>query len=411
VDHTLQLDRSVPALLVKVGKYPAHHGHLGAIRSLGRAGVPVYLTTESRRTPAALSRFVTERLDWRTDGHEDAAQLVEKLRRVGEHIGRPAVPYATDDESAVLLAEHREALSEHFLLPDIPPELPRWVSSKRGLFELCQKYAIPTPQTLFPTTVAELVDAGRSLGYPLVAKNIEPFTRLVAAAVPGSTIIRSEDELLARFATGERPPSLLLQEYLPKEHSEDYFVHYYRPADGVCRPVVIGRKLRSWPPFAGLTTYGYSVDHDELTELSTQIADQTGWRGIGDFDWRYDRRTGRYHLVDFNPRMGAQTGLGQSTTGLTVLHALHLEMTGRPVPFGSQTLPRRFIVENFDFTARRAYHKAGTTVPPVPPGTRPVYGWWAKDDPIPFAGMITRAALRIIRDRLRAAAGWLHRGD
>jgi hypothetical protein len=243
----------------------------------------------------------------------------------------------------------------------------------------------------------------------LVAKNIEPFTRLVAAAVPSSTVIRSEDELLARFATGDRPPSLLLQEYLPDEHSEDYFVHFYRPADGVCRPVVVGRKLRSWPPFAGMTTYGHSVDHVELTEASTQLADRIGWRGIGDFDWRYDRRTGRYHLVDFNPRMGAQTALGQSTTGLTVLLALHLEMSGRPVPFGSQTLPRRIIVENFDFTARRAYQKAGTTVPPVPPGTRLVYAWWAKDDPIPFAGMVARAASRMARDTLRAAARRLRR--
>ncbi|MDQ6793107.1 MAG: ATP-grasp domain-containing protein, partial [Candidatus Dormibacteraeota bacterium] len=42
----------MPVLIVKIGRYPLHHGSVGVIRTLGRAGVPVYAITEDRFTPA-----------------------------------------------------------------------------------------------------------------------------------------------------------------------------------------------------------------------------------------------------------------------------------------------------------------------------------------------------------------------
>ncbi|NUO42057.1 MAG: ATP-grasp domain-containing protein, partial [Streptomyces sp.] len=51
-------DREVPGLIVKFGDYPLHHGGVGAIRSLGRLGVPMYAITEDRYTPAAASRYL-----------------------------------------------------------------------------------------------------------------------------------------------------------------------------------------------------------------------------------------------------------------------------------------------------------------------------------------------------------------
>jgi len=53
----VELDRSVPALLLKLGNYPLHHGGVGVVRSLGRCGVDVYAVTEGRfiqRDPVGL---------------------------------------------------------------------------------------------------------------------------------------------------------------------------------------------------------------------------------------------------------------------------------------------------------------------------------------------------------------------
>lgn len=48
--------REVPALIFKIGQYPVFAGSLGAMRTLGRVGVPVYAITEPGLTPAGASR-------------------------------------------------------------------------------------------------------------------------------------------------------------------------------------------------------------------------------------------------------------------------------------------------------------------------------------------------------------------
>ena len=51
-------DHLTPTIQVKVGRYPLHHGSVGAIRNLSRVGVPVYAVTERGFTPPARSRYL-----------------------------------------------------------------------------------------------------------------------------------------------------------------------------------------------------------------------------------------------------------------------------------------------------------------------------------------------------------------
>ena len=132
-------DRSVPVVLLKIGRYPLHHGGVGAIRSLGRAGVSVYAVIEDRLTPAALSRYARGTVIWPTSGREQQERLVEGLVAVARQLGERSVLLCTDDEAAVLVAEHREVLSEWFILPPVPPDLPRRLTSKRALGALCEE--------------------------------------------------------------------------------------------------------------------------------------------------------------------------------------------------------------------------------------------------------------------------------
>ena len=107
-------------ILVKVGRYPLHHGTVGAIRSLGRVGVPVYAVSEDGFTPPARSRYLHRRFVWPTNGFEDPAVLLEGLASIGRKLPCQAVALATDDEAAVLLAEGATQLSEWFILPKCP---------------------------------------------------------------------------------------------------------------------------------------------------------------------------------------------------------------------------------------------------------------------------------------------------
>ncbi|WP_329490680.1 ATP-grasp domain-containing protein [Kitasatospora sp. NBC_01246] len=411
----LGVDRAVPALLVKVGHYPLSHSAVGAVRSLGRLGVPVYAMVEDRLTPTALSRYLTGALVRPSTGREPPAELAAALRGVAREVrrrsGRRAVAVATDDEAAVLLAEHASELAEDLLLPPVPPGLPRRLADKGGLHDLCRGTGTPTPAARTPVDRAGLLAAAAEFGYPLVLKNLASFTRLERPVVGHTTVVRSEAELLSHCPPGascDGPPlAVLVQEYLPAEQARDWITHLTCGPGGEPLAVFTGVKLRSWPPGAGVTTRAGAVANPELAELAVRLCRRLGYCGIADLDWRLDLRDGRYKLVDFNPRTGAQFRLFETTAGVDVVRALHLSLTGRPVPPGPQ-LRRGYGVGQLDLLSlgAAAWHEHRPPADPWPRrGTE--RAWLCADDPLPAVAVAARfggRAARYAARRLVAAA-------
>ncbi|MFJ9951506.1 ATP-grasp domain-containing protein [Kitasatospora sp. NPDC091207] len=425
----LRADRTVPALLVKVGHYPQSHSALGAVRTLGRLGVPVYAMVEDRLTPTALSRYLTGALVRPSTGREPPADLVAALREAAGEVrrrtGRRAVAVATDDEAAVLLAEYAPELAEDLLLPPVPADLPRRLADKGGLYDICRATDTPTPGACAPVDRDGLLAAARRFGYPLVLKNLASFTRLRRPVVGHTTVVRTEAELLARCPPNGRPgaPSggpplaVLAQEYLPAEQAQDWITHLTCGPGGEPLAVFTGVKLRSWPPGAGVTTRARSVANPELAELTVRLCRRIGYCGIADLDWRLDLRDGRYKLVDFNPRTGAQFRLFETSDGVDVVRALHLSLTGRPVPRGPQ-LRRGYGVGQLDLLSVGSALRDGHRLPAdLWPRRGTERAWLCPDDPVPavaeagrFGGRAVRYAGRRLAGAVRAGAGGAARG-
>ena len=423
------LDRGVPALMLKIGQYPVHSGGLGVLRSLGRCGVPVYAVTEPGLPPAAVSRYASGRFVSRATGRERPDSLIPGLITAGQQIGRRSVIVSIDDEAAVLVAEHREELSEHFLLPDVAVGLPGRLASKTGLFELCREHGIPAPASVTPGTVDEVAEFAAKARFPVVVKNADPWQRRRHPVVPNTTVLNAPGELLALVGRGprdrsgggsipgggsaDRAPGLILQEYLPVEQAEDWISHLYANADSDCLLTLTGRKVRSWPPYAGLTASAYTVFNPELAALAERFCKATGYSGIGDLDWRLDLRDGQYKLVDFNPRPGNPFRLFETEAGVDVVRALHLDLTGRDIPRAREAEGKRIVVEHVDLPARLVYWMHERRAPSASPAGSACrgparhqagpgsteYAWLAADDPLPFFVMIPHA--------LRTAAGVL----
>jgi len=398
----LPVDRGVAALIVKIGNYPLHHGGVDAIRSLGRLGVPVYAVAEDRWTPAALSRYCRGAYVWPRAERADPARMAELLKRAGREIPGLAVLVPTDEEAAVLIAEHSADLAEYFLLPQVAPDLPAKLASKRGLYELCLEHGVPAPGSSFPRTAAEVTAFAATATFPVVAKNLEAWVRLRAPAVNGTTVIGTATELLALARGWGDEPSVILQEYIPPEHAGDWIVHLYRGAGGEPLLLFTGVKVRSWPPRAGMTACAYTAPNPELAELAARLCKQVGFCGVADLDFRHDRRDGRYKLVDFNPRVGAQFRLFENAAGVDVVRAMHLDLTGRRMPLAPNPGTRRLLVENVDLTARLAGRRSSERVP-IPPGpVQTELAWLAADDPLPVAAMLARSGGPLVTHLKRA---------
>jgi D-aspartate ligase len=390
-------DTSVAAIVVKLRHSVIHHGGLGAIRSLGRLEIPVYAVHEGRLAPPAASRYLSGGFLWQPGGEPEP--LFERLASFVERLGGPAVLVPTDDAAAVFIAEHAAELAGHFLFPRPPAGLPRTVASKRELHQLCARLGVPCPKAVAPTSRAQVEAFLEDAVFPVVVKGAEPWLLPVGAGVRSTTIARSPDDLLDLFARveGHQGTALLFQEYIPPEAGQDWFFHGYCDDASNCLVGFTGRKLRSYPAHAGPTSLGSWEPNEELARQAQELFRAISYRGIVDLDYRLDRRDGRYKLLDFNPRVGAQFRLFEDDHGIDVVRAMHLDLTGRAVPAGRPRPGRRFVVENHDVLASLAYRRRGELT--VGEWGRSLAGvreaaWFAPDDLRPFLMVGARAVLR-----------------
>ncbi|MGC0377206.1 ATP-grasp domain-containing protein [Streptomyces sp. SAI-229] len=387
------LDTRVPAVLLRTDRNPFHHGTLGAVRSLGRAGVEVHVVADSTGSPVRRSRYV-HHMHSPPPPEASARQILDVLRRVAGRVGRPAVLIPLDDATAIAAGRLRDDLASSYLLPETPATLAERVADKAELAAVCAAADVPHPLTLVPDSPRQAADDAHRLGLPLVAKWSRPWLLPAGGGLRSTQLVRTARqarELHARTAEAGSP--LLLQAYLPPGEDRDWFFHGYADRTGAVRAGGPGRKRLSWPRGAGLTAVGHWTPNPEVRALAERITGELGYRGVFDLDFRRCGTTGRYHLLDFNPRPGAQFRLFADSAGLDVVRALHLDLTGRPLPEGDPVAGRSFVVENYaPFAALR-----------TPPGGREL-AWYARDDRAPGWAMWALWA-RHVSGRLRRRLG------
>jgi len=403
----LELDTGVPVLVLKIGRYVIHHGTLGIFRSLGRLGVPVYAIVPSRLTPVATSRYLTRAFVWDTTG-ADRNELLRGIASIGHRIGRRAILMPADDASAAFVAESAGELAKWFLFPRVAPDLPRRMANKRDLYHLCQRLGIPCPHTEFPSSFEEAREFAARAAFPVVVKAAD--SRRLPKGARSTAIARSARELLNLYQQAEIPenPNLLFQEYIPHSCSEDWIFHGYFNALSDRGISFTGRKLRSYPPFAGITTLGVAAANETVQRQAEKLLRSVEYSGIMDIDYRLDGRDGQYKLLDFNPRIGANFRMFEQESGLDVVRAQHLDLTGRPLPDSPMVEGRKLVVEPYD-AAASLYHLRRSGL-----GLR---AWWGSlrgkpetacfdwRDPLPCATMLAGLILRAIRSAAPAREG------
>ena len=407
VATTFRPDVSTPAVLLKFDPNVMHHGGLGAIRSLGRMGVPVYAVQESAFAPAGHSRYLRGQVLWQP-GRLTPDRVRAGLLRLAELIGRPSVLIPTDDAGAIFLAEHADGLRGRFLFSDPPASLPRQLAGKHSLHRLCDEVGFPTPRSAVPSSLPEASAVAAGYGYPVVGKLARPWQ---SSSGQHSTEIIGDGTALATAwrATQASQAGLMLQEYIPAAPGHDWFFHGYAGVSGAaCQPACTGVKDRSYPAHAGLTSFGRCVPNEALREAAAGLLARIGYRGIADLDLRLDDRDGQYKLLDFNPRLGAQFRLFTAAGGLDVVRAAYLDLTGQPAAAAAAggaaggaepAAGRSFMVESYDPLSAISYWRSGELrLGSWLAATRTVdeTAWFARDDLRPFELMCVRMGWRMI---------------
>lgn len=388
-----------PAVLV-LGP-PRYAGPLGTMRSLGRLGVRVYGVRHRARSAATTSRYCAGTLSVGIDGRpwEDETHTVHDLLAAGRRLGQGTVLVPGSDEWAVLVARHAAELSRMFRMPVVPSKLVHRLAAKDGLYELAVKHGLPTPRIVFPEHRAQaVVEAGR-LAYPVMLKPITSRPDVLEKAV-----VHDAEELLAaydRMEESPEAPNVMFQEYIPGGDRDVWIFNGYFDAESRCLAAFTGVKVRQHPAKMGIASVGELRQNERVIQVTRDFLRAVGYRGIVDIGYRFDARDGEYKVLDINPRLGGAFRMFVDDSGMDVVRAMYLDLTGRPVPEIHATDGRRWINEAADLVAARHYGRLdGLTFGGWLRSLRPVRegASWANDDPLPFA--VTMSLL--VRETLSA---------
>jgi D-aspartate ligase len=396
------IDSSTPLFALRRSFAELQHGVLNVARSAGRLGIAVHATRSGRHESATRSRYVRGTVGLPSSASD--GQWLSELLAYGAKLGRPVL-VGLDDDSAVFVDDHREALDEAFLIPASPPGLARRLASKRVLCELCEQVGVPAPEASFPASEDEAAEQAAARGYPAVLKRSEPWLEPRDPGAPSVAIARTEAELRFwhRRMESELAPQVMIQEYIPGDSSSIWMFNGYFGARSECLCAFTGRKLRQRGPRTGPTTLGVCSWNAAVAESASELMRGLSYRGIVDMGFRYDERDGRYKLLDVNPRAGSTFRLFTAANGLDVVRAAYLDLTGQPVPSDHARDGRRWLVEPYDLVAAAQLASAGELT--LSGWARSLRveeaAWWARDDPLPFLGMCASLAWQSVKYPLR----------
>lgn len=171
-------------------------------------------------------------------------------------------------------------------------------SSKSTLLSICQDHGITVPRTA-PLNAEKIKQVAQFVGFPaLIKPDHSVGARGITKVMDLDGLNKELPKVIAKYGTCS------LQEYV--ENQDFYFnVMLYRYDDGSYAPCVEIKILRFYPISGGSSSLCITMDDDVLANLCKRTLEVLDWHGFADFDVLYDRKDGKYKIIEINPRVPA----------------------------------------------------------------------------------------------------------
>lgn len=373
-------------------------GTIGALRTLGRLGIPVYAIDSERRGRVWSSRYCNECFHW-DPLNSPPEQSLERLLEVGHQLKARVLLVPTFDEAAIFAATYYERLKKCFIYPRQDPGLIRSLVSKKATYFLARQCGVPVPQVIWPQSRQQVLDFVKRAQFPVALKAIRGLHLKLRAGIT-AFIARSGRELIElydRFEDQARP-NLMIQEYIPGTDSCGWGFNGYFNDRSEC---VIGgttRRLHQNPVHVGITSLAVIEHNEAVDRCARSFMAAVGFRGMVNVGFRYDARDGRYKIVDVNPRLGSSFRSFVTRDGTDILRACYLDLTGQNVPHAPPSEGRKWLLE-LDVASCLTYHKEGESFQSLFACYRGVgeLAYFSLTDPLPLFSLCLSGVSRPLR--------------
>jgi predicted ATP-grasp superfamily ATP-dependent carboligase len=317
-------------------------------RSLGRQGVPVWVTTQPNIKLASYSRYALRTLPW--PGGECETQVEYLLELAARYNLDQWVLFPTSDETAALLSKFHTALSSRYRVSTPAWEVLRWAHDKRLTYRLAAQEQVDHPLTAYPTTEADLKTAACS--FPAILK---PAAHAAANRFTADKAwpVANREQLLSRYreACELIPPELILVQELIPGGGESQFSYAALCRDGQPIASLTARRTRQYPiDFGYSSSFVETLDVPEIVALSKRLLSAIRYNGLVELEYKFDARNCRYKLLDINPRLWTWSPLGKRA-GIDFPYLLWQMMLNRYVAEHTGRTGVRWMRVSTDFPA------------------------------------------------------------
>lgn len=305
------------------------HAGLGAIRSLGRAGIPVIGLDPDDTHVGFSSRYCKAKKC--PHPVREPERLVEFLLDQAKGLAEPGVLSPASDAFVLFMSRYRAELEGHFrfILPS--PQVVEASVDKRKLYELVEQAGLSYATTHYPNTMADIHRIKHELEYPAY---IKPYhSHLWQMAFPGTgkgIKVFSPTELVMRF---ERifptENQAMIQSIIAGPASNIRSVRVYVDREGAVLGAFTNRKIRQFPTEFGRAVLAESIDDPELRDLGLKFFRDIGYRGFGLIEFKRDDRDGVLKATDLNPRWLKTVNLA-TDAGIDFPLIHYRDLTGTP---------------------------------------------------------------------------------
>lgn len=273
---------------------------LAAVRSLGRAGLPVAVGEANPVATALFSRYASYRYLYPSPRFRPQA-FIEWL---ATHLKRRSYRLLLPMESTTLgvVLGERSQLQRWTALPFVSRE--RWAEAddKGQMSVLARSKGVPVPDFVVLDKDASPEEAA-ALRFPLVVK---PCRGSGSAGL--RRVSRREELVTALQAAGLGRRRLLVQEAIPGG-GEAIGVSLLYDTGGRAVAAFSHRRLREFPVSGGPSTLRESIPHGETLDAARLLLEALDWVGPAMVEFKVDPRTGTPYFLEINPRFWGSLAL------------------------------------------------------------------------------------------------------
>jgi predicted ATP-grasp superfamily ATP-dependent carboligase len=311
-----------PAAIIIDGAQQA----LSVARSLGRQGIAVYALTGASEG-IRFSRYA--RWLGMPDGGTASSWSRFLLGPESDHLAG-SVLLAGSDVAIDLVARNSAKLSRKFVLEEGDPDTRLCLIDKHCTYQKALEAGLPMVGYECVETSSQLHSIAHRFRFPVILKPIySPDAGFFGAKF---LMANDRDDLLEKasdlLSIGAKS---IVMEFVPG--GDELLCSYYTYMDENGRPLIefTKRLLRRSPMHTGIGSYHISDWNGEAAELGRRFFNSVGLRGIGNIEFKRDRRDGQLKIIDVNARFTAGDPL-LTRCGVDLATITYRRLTRGPLP-------------------------------------------------------------------------------